>query len=72
MSRLASLNLISKFDMLKSSKCHACVEAKQSYKPHKAAVTRELAPLELVHSAICEMNGILIKGGKRYFITFYR
>ena len=67
---LASLNLIPKFYLLKSSKCHACVEAKQPRKPHKAAVTRELAPLELIHSDICEMNGILTKGGKRYFITF--
>ena len=29
-----------------------------------------MAPLELVHSDLCEMNGILTKGGKRYFITF--
>jgi transposase InsO family protein len=29
-----------------------------------------LAPLELVHSDLCEMNGILTKGGKRYFLTF--
>jgi transposase InsO family protein len=70
MSRLVGLNLISKFDMVKSSKCHVCVEAKQPRKPHKAAVVRELAPLELIHSYICEMNGELTKGGKRYFITF--
>ena len=70
MSRLAVLNLIPKFDVAKSSKCHTCVEAKQPRKPHKAAVARELAPLELIHSDICEMNGILTKGGKRYFITF--
>jgi hypothetical protein len=29
-----------------------------------------LAPLDLIHSNLCEMNGILTKGGKRYFITF--
>jgi hypothetical protein len=33
-------------------------------------VARELAPLDLIHSDICEMNGILTKGGKRYFIIF--
>jgi transposase InsO family protein len=33
-------------------------------------VARELAPLELIHSDIYEMNRILTKGGKRYFITF--
>jgi hypothetical protein len=67
---LSYLNLIPKFGVIKSSKCHVCVEAKQPRKPHKAVVARELAPLELIHSNICEMNEILIKGGKRYFITF--
>jgi hypothetical protein len=70
MSRLAGLNLIPKFYVVKSLKCHVCVEAKQPRKSHKAAVARELAPLDLIHSDICEINGILTKGGKRYFITF--
>jgi hypothetical protein len=70
MSRLACLSLIPKFDVVKGSKCYVCVEVKQPRKPHKAVVARELASLELIHSDICEMNGILIKGGKRYFITF--
>ena len=26
--------------------------------------------LELVHSDVCELNGVLIRGGKKYFITF--
>jgi transposase InsO family protein len=47
-----------------------CVESKQPRKPHKATEARSLAPLELVHSDLCEMNGILTKGGKRYFLTF--
>jgi hypothetical protein len=70
MTRLAGLNLIPKFDVVKGSKCNVCVEAKQPRKPHKAAATRELAPLDLIYSDVCEMNGELIKGGKRYFITF--
>ena len=28
-----------------------------------------LAPLELIHSDLCEMNSVLTKGGKRYFMT---
>jgi hypothetical protein len=28
-----------------------------------------LAPLELIHSDICEMNGVLTEGGYRYFMT---
>jgi hypothetical protein len=29
-----------------------------------------LAPLDLVHSGLCEMNGLLTRGGNRYFMTF--
>jgi hypothetical protein len=67
---LANMNLIPKFNVVKGSKCHVCVQSKQPRKPHKAAETRNLAPLELVHSDLCEMNGDLTKGGKRYFMTF--
>jgi hypothetical protein len=69
-SRLANLNLIPKFDLVKVSKCQVCVQSKQPRKPHKAAEARNLAPLDLIHSDLCEMNGILTKRGKRYFITF--
>nr|CAD41546.2 OSJNBb0091E11.16 [Oryza sativa Japonica Group] len=51
------------------SKCHTCVQLKQPCKPHKASEARNLAPLELVHSDLCEMNGVLTKGGKKYFMT---
>jgi hypothetical protein len=67
---LANLNLNPKFNLVKKSKCHVCVESKQPRMPHKAAEARSLAPLELVHSDMCQMNGILTKGGKRYFLTF--
>nr|CAE05730.1 OSJNBb0017I01.10 [Oryza sativa Japonica Group] len=69
MSRLSSMWLIPKFSIVKGSKCHSCVQLKQPRKPHKAAEERNLAPLELLHSDICEMNGVLTKGGKRYFMT---
>ncbi|WVZ53242.1 hypothetical protein U9M48_004213 [Paspalum notatum var. saurae] len=49
-----------------SSKCDSCVQPKQPRKPHKAAEERNLAPLELIHSDLCEMNGVLTKGGKRF------
>jgi transposase InsO family protein len=35
----------------------------------KPVEARNLAPLELVHSDLSEMNGVLTKGGKRYFMT---
>jgi transposase InsO family protein len=34
-----------------------------------AAEVRNFAPLELVHSDLCEMNGVLTKGGKKYFMA---
>jgi transposase InsO family protein len=46
------------------------VQSKQPRKPHKATEARNLAPLDLIHSNLCEMNGILTKGSIRYFITF--
>nr|ABF94958.1 retrotransposon protein, putative, Ty1-copia subclass [Oryza sativa Japonica Group] len=53
----------------KGSKCHTCVQSKQPCKPHKASEARNLAPLELIHSDLYEMNGVLTKGGKKYFMT---
>jgi hypothetical protein len=46
------------------------VQSKQPRKPHEATEARDLAPLELVHSNLCEMNGKLTKDGKRYFMIF--
>jgi hypothetical protein len=46
------------------------VQSKQPRKPQRSAEARNLAPLDLIHSDLCEMNGILTKGGKQYFITF--
>src|SRR6266540_7441340 len=62
------MSLIPNFTIAKGSKCHSCVQSKQPRKPHTAAEERNLAPLELIHSDLCEMNGVLIKGGKRYFM----
>ena len=56
--------------VVKDSKCQVCVQSKQPRKPHKATEARNLAPLELVHSHLCEINGELTKGGRRYFMTF--
>ena len=69
MSRLSSMCLILNFTIVKGSKCHSWVQSKQPRKPHKTAEERNLAPLELIYSDLCEMNGVLTKGGKRYFMT---
>ena len=70
MMRLANLSLIPKITFVKNSKCHVCVESKQTRKPHKTAEARSFAPLELIHSDLCEMNGVLTKGGKKIFHDF--
>src|SRR3954467_3893697 len=62
------MNLIPKFTTVKGSKCLACVQAEQPRKSHMTAEPRNLAPLELIHSDLCEMNGVLTKCGKRYFM----
>ena len=42
------------------------MQSKQPRKPQKTAEERNFLPLELIHSDLCEMNGVLTKGGKRY------
>jgi hypothetical protein len=69
MSRLSDLNLIPNLSIVKGSKCHSCLQSNQPQKPHKAVEKRHLAPLELIHYNICKMNGVLIEGGQRYFMT---
>ncbi|WVZ51699.1 hypothetical protein U9M48_002814 [Paspalum notatum var. saurae] len=66
MKQLSSMSLIPSFTFAKGSKCHSCVQSMQPRKPHKAAEPRSLAPLEFIHSDLCEMNGVLTKGGKRF------
>ena len=41
----------------------------EPHKPHKSIDKRRTTLLELIDSDICEMNGVLTKGGKRYFMT---
>lgn len=69
MSRLSSMSSIPNFTIAKGSKCHSCLQSKHPRKLHTTVEERNLAPLEIIHSELCEMNGVLIKGGKRYFMT---
>ena len=50
-------------------KCETCVQAKITRKSFPS-VERKTQLLELIHYDICELNGRLTRGGKRYFITF--
>ena len=52
-----------------AGKCEICIQEKMT-KKYFPKVNRNSELLQLVHSDICELNGILTKGGNRYFITF--
>jgi hypothetical protein len=67
--RLSDMSLIPEYKHVKGSKCGICVQAKQPRKPFHTIDGRSTTPLELIHSDICEMNGIITKGGKRYFFS---
>jgi hypothetical protein len=67
---LSKLNLILKIPVVRRSKCHTCVQAKQPHKPFKSEEEKSLAPVDLIHSDLCEMNGILTRAEKKYFISF--
>ena len=62
-------NGLIKFQNKNFEKCETCVKSKFVKKPFPS-VKRDTGLLELIHSDICELNGILTRGGKRYFITF--
>lgn len=49
--------------------CEVCIQAKMTKRPFPK-VERNSELLDLVHSDICELNGMLTRGGNRYFITF--
>ena len=67
---MSRLELIPKLEVVKGTKCQSCVQAKQSRKPFKGLEEkRDLALLDLIRSDLCEMNGLLTRGGKRYFMT---
>jgi hypothetical protein len=52
-----------------NEKCEIYIQTKMTKKPYPK-IHRNSQILELIHSDICELNGILTRGGRRYFITF--
>ena len=63
-----SLGLISRLSK-DFEKCETCSQAKITKRAHKNVV-RNTKLLELIHSDLCEFEGILTRGGNRYIITF--
>ena len=65
---MSSLGLIPRLSK-DFEKCETCNQAKITKKPHKSVV-RNTELLKLIHSSLCEFEGILARGGNRYIITF--
>ena len=63
MCRWVILELLPKFHIDKDHKCETCVKAKMIKKPFPNVV-RNSNLLDLIHSDLCELNGILTRGGK--------
>ena len=69
MKRMIKCGLISCDNINNFDKCEICVKSKIVKKPFHS-VERNFELLDLGHSDICELNGMLTRGGNRYFITF--
>ena len=69
MHRLINLNHILIFKIDAKHKCETCVEAKLT-KSSFQSVERHTEPLYLIHSDICGLKSVQIRGGNKYFITF--
>ena len=65
---ISSLGLIPRLSK-DFEKCETCSQVKITKKHHKSVV-RNTELLELIHSDLCEFEGILTRGGNRYIITF--
>ena len=68
MKKLISSGMIS-YNVDEFNKCEICIKSKMTKKPFHS-VERNTDVLDLVHSDICELNGMLTRGENRYFITF--
>jgi hypothetical protein len=62
---MAKHNLIS-YKIEDKRICEICIQAKMTKKAFPK-VERNISLLELVYFDICELNGILTRGGNRYF-----
>ena len=56
-------------DAKEFEKCEMCVKSMMIKKPFHN-VERSYSLLDLIHSDLCELNGMLTRGGNRYFLTF--
>ena len=52
-----------------ASKCEISVQEKQVSK-HFSSITRNSEPLKLIHSDVCDLNKVLNRDSRRYFVIF--
>ena len=57
-----------KFKIDPNHKCEICVESKLARTSFQS-IERSSEPLELIHSNICDLKFIQIRGDKKYFLT---
>ena len=69
MRKLINLNHIPTFQIDAKHKCETCVEAKLTRSSFQS-IERHTEPLDLIHSDICDLKLVQIRGGNKYFITF--
>ena len=67
--KLINLNHIPTFQIDAKHKCETCVEAKLT-RSYFQSVERQIEPLDLIHSDICDLKLVQTRGGNKYFITF--
>ncbi|GJY34361.1 retrovirus-related pol polyprotein from transposon TNT 1-94 [Tanacetum coccineum] len=67
--RLIKFNSIPNCHIDSKYKCETCVEAKLTRTSFKS-VKRTTEPLDMVHTDICDLKSLPMKGGNKYFIMF--
>lgn len=63
------MNHIPTFHIDSKHKCETCVEAKMTRSLFQG-IEMNTEPLDMIHSDICDLKFVQIRGGNKYFITF--
>ena len=67
--KLINMKHIPNFQIDLKYKCETCVEVKLTGSSFQT-IKRNVEPLDLIHSDICDFKSIQTRGGNKYFITF--
>ena len=67
--KLINLEHIPTFYIDSKHKCETCVEVKLTRSSFQT-IERNTKPLDLIHSDVCDLKSVQMRGGNKYFITF--